>query len=167
MKTRLLTAGLTLLTLVTLSRAFDTEGGHCLWYDVCGPDPSSPPETAAKHCLNCKYEGAAKLLPSEYESILDEACPHLRKDLGGDLHLCCSPQQLQDLKSNFMMAGALLGRCPTCMYNFRKNFCDMTCRPDQSKFLKTKLIDGPKKPCNLSAINSKTLLLLLSLNKVL
>ena len=66
-----------------------------------------------------------------------------------------SPQQLQDLKNNFKLAGALLGRCPTCMSNFRKNFCDMTCRPDQSKFLKTKLIEGPKKPCNLSS-HSKT-----------
>ena len=155
MKTRLLTAGMTLLTLVTLSQAFDTKGGHCLWYGVCGPDPSLSPAAGAKPCLNCNYTGKAQLLDAEYESILDEACPHLRKELDGDLHLCCSPQQLQDLRSNFKLAGAFLGRCPTCMYNFRKNFCDMTCRPDQSKFLKTKLIEGPKKPCNMSTAPSK------------
>ncbi len=155
MKTRLLTTGLLVLTLVTLSKAFDTKGGHCLWYGVCGPDPSLSPAAGASHCLNCNYEGDAKLLSSDYDALLDEACPHLRKDLEGDLHLCCSPAQLLDLKTNFELAGALLARCPTCMYNFRKNFCDMTCRPDQSKFLRTKLIEGPKKPCNMSAETGK------------
>jgi hypothetical protein len=154
MKSHLM-AVLILLGSTTLSGAFDPEGAHCVWYGVCGPDPTLPPATAARHCLNCKYEGSANLLPLEYESILDEACPHLRNDLGGDLRLCCSPQQLLDLKNNFEIANAFLGRCPTCMYNFRKNFCDMTCRPDQSKFLKTKLIEGLKKPCNLST-KSKT-----------
>ena len=153
MKTRLLTVGMTLLTLVTLSQAFDTKGGHCVWYGVCGPDPSLSRKDS--HCLNCHNETEAQLLDADYESILDEACPHLRKDLDGDLRLCCSPQQLRDLSSNFKMAGAFLGRCPTCMYNFRKNFCDMTCRPDQSKFLRTKLIEGPKKPCSMSKTNSK------------
>ncbi len=148
---KFLTEASILLIIVTLSRAYDPEGGHCVWYDVCGPDPNLDPEMAKYHCLNCKYEGPAKLLPSVYETILDEACPHLRNDLGGDLHLCCGPQQLQDLKTNFIMAVALLARCPTCMYNFRKNFCDMTCRPDQSKFLKAKHVEGPKKPCSLSA----------------
>jgi hypothetical protein len=35
-------------------------------------------------------------------------------------------------------------RCPTCYYNFRKNFCDLTCHPRQSRFLRTdKRVEGP------------------------
>ena len=128
-----------------LVRAFKSEG-HCVWYDVCGKDPN-PPNTKNPHCLNCAYDGEAILLNSTYEKLLDEACPHLRGDLEGDFRLCCSPSQLQDLKSNFDMAQAFLNRCPTCFYNFRKNFCDMTCRPDQSLFLKATYVEGPRSEC--------------------
>jgi Niemann-Pick C1 protein len=53
------------------------------------------------------------------------------------------------LKKSFVAAEGMLGRCPTCYYNFRKNFCDMTCRPDQSLFLKTKVINATKIPCSI------------------
>ena len=29
----------------------------------------------------------------------------------------------------------ILGRCPTCLYNFKRIFCDMMCSPNQSEFL--------------------------------
>ena len=134
-----------LASLGGLAQAYESEG-HCIWYDVCGKDPS-PPDNYNPHCLNCAYDGPAKLLPSEYEDVLDEACPHLREDLGGDLRLCCSPAQLKDLKSNYAMAKPFLERCPTCFYNFRKNFCDMTCRPDQCLFLKPEVTVGNKTDC--------------------
>jgi Niemann-Pick C1 protein len=134
-----------LVTFGRISHGYETEG-RCIWYDVCGKDPE-PPNQNNPHCLNCAYDGPAKQLPDEFGKLLDDACPHLRQDLEGDLRLCCSPQQLNDLKNNFLMASAFLGRCPTCMYNFRKNFCDMTCRPDQSLFLKASYITGPKTDC--------------------
>ena len=52
----------------------------------------------------------------------------------GVLSVCCSSEQIQDMTSNFVMTEALLSRCPTCLNNFKKNFCDLTCRPDQSSF---------------------------------
>ena len=146
---RLLILALGLISLSGLSMAYDSKG-HCVWYDVCGPDPAYN-DTTNPHCLNCHYEGKAKKLDKEFEHLIDEACPHLREDLEGDLTLCCSPNQLKDLVSNFQMASNFLGRCPTCMYNFRKNFCDMTCRPDQSLFLKTKTVMAPKRDCAQSA----------------
>ena len=129
----------------SLAEAYDSQG-HCVWYDVCGKDPN-PPNAYNAHCLNCAYDGPAKQLAPEFEKILDEACPHIRKDLGDDLRLCCSPAQLNDLLNNFNMAKVFLERCPTCFYNFRKNFCDMTCRPDQSLFLKPEIIEGNKTDC--------------------
>ena len=64
--------------------------------------------------------------------------------------LCCSESQIDDLLQNFGPAAALLERCPTCYYNFRMNFCDMTCRPDQNKFLKPKVINGTYDGCSAS-----------------
>ena len=29
----------------------------------------------------------------------------------------------------------LIGRCPSCYYNFLRIFCEMTCSPDQDQFL--------------------------------
>ena len=61
--------------------------------------------------------------------------------------LCCNEQQVDDIISNFEMAKPILGRCPTCFYNFRMNFCEMTCRPTQSEFLKVKTVMGKCDPC--------------------
>jgi len=33
------------------------------------------------------------------------------------------------------MAKMMLGRCPSCYYNFRSLFCAMTCRTDHSRYL--------------------------------
>ena len=43
--------------------------------------------------------------------------------------------QIADMEENFNLPEAVLARCPTCLANFRKNFCDLTCRPDQSRFV--------------------------------
>jgi Niemann-Pick C1 protein len=39
------------------------------------------------------------------------------------------------MANQFGMAKLMLGRCPSCYYNFRSLFCAMTCSPDQSRFL--------------------------------
>ncbi len=120
-------------------------GGHCVWYGVCGEDPD---EEAAHRKLNCKYDGRAKVASDEDAETLAEACPHLAEELSdpadGSVRLCCDSRQLGDLKRAFALPESLLGRCPACLANFRKNFCDLTCRPDQSKFVNvTKTVTGP------------------------
>ena len=66
--------------------------------------------------------------------------------------VCCTEGQVDDLLKNFGAADAILGRCPTCYYNFRVNFCDMTCSPHQGKFLKPlKTVKGPYQPCGLNS----------------
>ena len=42
------------------------------------------------------------------------------------------------MANQFGMAKLMLGRCPSCYYNFRSLFCAMTCSPDQSQFLTVK-----------------------------
>ena len=54
-------------------------------------------------------------------------------------------RQLTDLKTNFVLPQTLIeASCPTCYYNFRKNFCDMTCHPDQSTIVRADhVVVGP------------------------
>ena len=73
-----------------------------------------------------------------------------REEYGDHPALCCDDQQVNDILTNFKQAEAILGRCPTCYYNFRVNFCDMTCRPDQSKFLNPEVIEGNFTECYIS-----------------
>lgn len=42
------------------------------------------------------------------------------------------------MADQFGMAKMMLGRCPSCYYNFRSLFCAMTCRPDHSRYLTVK-----------------------------
>ncbi len=39
------------------------------------------------------------------------------------------PLQILSMQESFFLISALLGRCPSCLYNFRKVFCEMTCGP--------------------------------------
>ncbi|CAF4784883.1 unnamed protein product, partial [Rotaria socialis] len=39
------------------------------------------------------------------------------------------------MANQFGMAKLMLGRCPSCYYNFRSLFCSMTCSPDHNRFL--------------------------------
>lgn len=39
------------------------------------------------------------------------------------------------MADQFGLAKLMLGRCPSCYYNFRSLFCSLTCAPDHSRFL--------------------------------
>ena len=59
--------------------------------------------------------------------------------------ICCSTGQLELIKENFAMPASIFKeQCPTCYYNFVKNFCDLTCSPQQDTFVKpTSYFEGP------------------------
>jgi hypothetical protein len=48
--------------------------------------------------------------------------------------------QLDSAKVQMFPAQTLLGRCDSCMENFRLSMCDLTCSPVQSNFLKANVI---------------------------
>ena len=64
--------------------------------------------------------------------------------MSNKVKLCCSTRQLRDLKKSFAKVSPFIAAiCPTCYYNFRKNFCDLTCSPDQASFVKpNKFVSG-------------------------
>ena len=94
-------------------------------------------------------EEAIELLRSECPHMAEEVCPNYHlvtlSLMFFQTHLCCSTRQLRDLQVNFARVSAFLAApCPTCWWNFRKNFCDMTCSPDQASFVKAdNIVTGP------------------------
>ena len=53
-------------------------------------------------------------------------------------YTCCPTAQISIIADQFGLAKLMLGRCPSCFYNFRSLFCAMTCSPVQSRFLTIK-----------------------------
>lgn len=48
---------------------------------------------------------------------------------------CCTPAQINTLRTSLAQAEPLLASCPACRNNFRAYHCSFTCSPDQSTFL--------------------------------
>ena len=53
-------------------------------------------------------------------------------------YTCCAPDQILTLLDQLSLTAKLIGRCPSCYYNFRSLFCSMTCHPQQSRFMAVK-----------------------------
>ena len=68
--------------------------------------------------------------------------------------------QIEDMQTQFVYPESMLGRCPSCLYNFKKNFCDLTCRADQSRFLNrtrvAELNDGTRESSKRECVPYKT-----------
>lgn len=66
---------------------------------------------------------------------LRDACPHLLIEHGDNglesnkIALCCAKGQVENFIAQNELPSAVLGRCPTCLYNFKRIFCDMMCHP--------------------------------------
>lgn len=51
------------------------------------------------------------------------------------MHLCCNEAQIQTMDEGLSQSDGIFGRCPTCEKNLGASICEMTCAPDQSRFL--------------------------------
>ncbi|CAF3904880.1 unnamed protein product, partial [Rotaria magnacalcarata] len=107
------------------------EDGHCIWYGPCG-------ENSLGKITNCYYNGTAQLLTDESAlKTLETSCGMIYNGTN-NTYTCCSGDQIKIMADQFGLAKLMLGRCPSCYYNFRSLFCAMTCAPDQSRFLTVK-----------------------------
>ena len=82
----------------------------------------------------------------ELFDLLNQVCPHLITEHAESkkISLCCAKSQVQTFVQENSLPSAILGRCPTCLYNFRRIFCDMMCHPEQSEFLNaSKVVTNP------------------------
>ncbi|CAF0910919.1 unnamed protein product [Didymodactylos carnosus] len=95
----------------------------CIWYEGVrdGYNIVSP-------------DGEAKAVTSdEHLHLLHEMCPHI--DTNKNTKLCCDIKQLQAIGKFKYIVDNLIGRCPSCYYNFLRIFCEMSCDPNQSDFI--------------------------------
>lgn len=115
--------------------------GHCVMYDSC--DPSSYTGN-----YSCVYNGPPKKLNKGDSPGLDDLrqiCPELVEKYGDKF--CCAPSQITTLQSNLALPQSVIGRCPSCFYNFRQIFCELACGPNQSLYLNvTKSINSTTNP---------------------
>ncbi|KAJ8272945.1 hypothetical protein GJAV_G00095340 [Gymnothorax javanicus] len=100
----------------------------CVWYGECGESASV---TGKRY--NCNYTGPPIPLPEEGHDLMMELCPGYNY---GNESLCCDVQQLRTLKGSLQLPLQFLSRCPACFYNLMNLFCELTCSPHQSQFLK-------------------------------
>ncbi|XP_063075415.1 NPC intracellular cholesterol transporter 1 [Engraulis encrasicolus] len=100
----------------------------CVWYGECGDSPNVPEKK-----LNCNYTGPAIPLPEDGHQLLKDLCPGLDY---GNRAVCCDVQQLKTLKGSLQVPSQFLSRCPACYKNLMNLFCELTCSPRQSDFLK-------------------------------
>ncbi|XP_022252090.1 Niemann-Pick C1 protein-like isoform X2 [Limulus polyphemus] len=107
------------------------EEGHCVWYGTCGQNEFGQD-------LPCRYDGPPKpLSDNETVAALKKICPELVPDGEDEPFVCCNKNQIENLILNMRTPETLgFGRCPSCMRNFQKNFCQSTCSPQQNMFLK-------------------------------
>nr|XP_031835658.1 NPC intracellular cholesterol transporter 1 isoform X4 [Nomia melanderi] len=104
------------------------DNGHCIWYGECHTDFMG-------HKQNCPYEGPAKPLDFDGQKLLSKNCPHLVKDTGNGINTCCDTNQLRTMDTNINYAANIISRCPSCLDNLVKHFCEFTCSPQQSTFI--------------------------------
>ncbi|XP_025018306.1 NPC intracellular cholesterol transporter 1-like isoform X2 [Tetranychus urticae] len=85
--------------------------------------------------IPCVYNGAPQFIPNEATlHSLHEICPYL--DQVNNPTLCCDQEQIDILIDQLALPRGMLGRCPSCFYNFANFLCHMTCSPKQSEFLR-------------------------------
>lgn len=117
--------------------------GKCVMYDVCD-------QSKFAGNYSCVYDGPPKKLKAGDSPGLEDLraiCPELVEKYGDEF--CCSSAQIETLQTNLGMPNAIIGRCPSCYYNFRQIFCELACGPFQAQYLNvTKSIDSTWKPGN-------------------
>ncbi|CCE66199.1 hypothetical protein TPHA_0P00410 [Tetrapisispora phaffii CBS 4417] len=73
--------------------------------------------------------------PKPDENVIDllvNVCGEEWRDIED---LCCSEDQLKNLKSNLKKAQSIISSCPACVKNFNNLFCHFTCSPNQREFV--------------------------------
>ncbi|XP_015782415.1 NPC intracellular cholesterol transporter 1 isoform X2 [Tetranychus urticae] len=89
-----------------------------------------------------------------YRATLKELCPNLFLN-NDNPPVCCSLEQIDALEKSYEAPNQFLGRCPSCFYNWKQIFCEMTCSSRQSQFINiTKVVPLESSPEKLQVQNT-------------
>lgn len=106
--------------------AITQKEGYCSIYDTCGKKSLFGSE------LPCPFNEEAIPATDEQLSELSALCGEEWKE---ESKLCCTSDQISELKEKLKKADSLISSCPACQKNFRNMFCQFTCSPNQSTFV--------------------------------
>ncbi|XP_033180820.1 NPC intracellular cholesterol transporter 1 homolog 1b-like [Bombus impatiens] len=106
-----------------------TDKYHCVWYGKCG--------TRKNLQLACAANNTAKPINDTSASeLLRGKCPQYFENIdSNEPELCCDSDNIETLVTQLSMVETIFGRCPTCIKNVYKLLCDLSCSPEQSRFL--------------------------------
>ncbi|XP_024031369.1 Niemann-Pick C1 protein [Morus notabilis] len=112
-------------SLLSAEKSFASEKHHeeyCAMYDICG-------ERSDGKVLNCPY-GSSSVKPDElFSAKIQSLCPSISGNV------CCTETQFDTLRGQVQQAIPFLVGCPACLRNFLNLFCELSCSPNQSKFI--------------------------------
>ncbi|XP_018477401.1 uncharacterized protein LOC108848510 [Raphanus sativus] len=97
--------------------------GYCAMYDICGARSDGK-------VLNCPFNIPAVKPDDLLSSKIQSLCPTITGNV------CCTETQFDTLRSQVQQAIPFIVGCPACLRNFLNLFCELTCSPDQSLFIK-------------------------------
>ncbi|XP_076621985.1 NPC intracellular cholesterol transporter 1 homolog 1b [Colletes latitarsis] len=128
---------------------------HCIWYGDCGPSIEKP--TLNYTCAS--NDPPRRINDTTIALLLRNICPQYFVNTGTYFEseknstwintsvvylfsdspkLCCDSSNIKTLLSQTTMIDGIFGRCPTCIENIYKLICDLSCSPEQSRFLQVK-----------------------------
>ena len=89
----------------------------------------------------CVYQGPPRLInDTEVENMLRDKCPQYFQDTDTP-EVCCDVDNIKFLVKQMGMGEGILGRCRTCLINAFKLICDLSCSPEQSRFMRVSKAD--------------------------
>ncbi|GLI64747.1 hypothetical protein VaNZ11_008114, partial [Volvox africanus] len=109
-------------------RTLDHSRGRCAMYGTCGHRRDGDP-------LACATNTIASPPSDALASRLQTVCPSLWADRGGLAgQYCCTPDQVDRIKTDTQKALPFILGCPACRHNFVQLWCLLMCSPDQATF---------------------------------
>lgn len=115
------------------SRLQRADEAFCVMGNICGTGGG----LAGDANIPCHYHRKPATLQNDTEAldVLRTICPSLFENTDNPA-VCCSGEQVREMDQNFAQPRDLgMGKCPSCMRNFRTLHCEMTCSPRQSSFI--------------------------------
>lgn len=103
---------------------------YCAWYGECGTSGLLPRTCVAKNVVARPVNNAS------VEAVLQKRCPHLFIENQESPITCCDANQILTMDNSMTMAENIFGRCQTCVRNMYRLICDVTCSPEQGRFVK-------------------------------
>ncbi|KAL0126706.1 hypothetical protein PUN28_005221 [Cardiocondyla obscurior] len=105
---------------------------ECSWHGQCGMGVLLPRMCVAKNIT------AQPITDATAKVLLRKRCPHFFDDISENESpiTCCDSEQIVTMDQSMNLAENIFGRCPTCVRNVYRFICEMTCSPEQGRFVK-------------------------------